>query len=85
MRPRPAPREEEQMGREMGKEWWALVVGDVCCGAGLVSILDTVSEDTEDTALSCILSVSKIHFSQLFKMASVSEVSKDTDPHVSVY
>ena len=29
---------------------------------GLGSVLDTVSKDTEDTAHSCILSVSKIHF-----------------------
>ena len=30
--------------------------------AGLGSILDTESKDAEDTAHSCILSVSKIHF-----------------------
>ena len=33
---------------------------------GLGSILDTVSKDTEDTAHSCILSVSKIHFQTTF-------------------
>ena len=34
--------------------------------AGLGSILDTVSKHTEDTAHSCILSVSKIHFQPTF-------------------
>ena len=31
-------------------------------GPGLGNILDTISEDTEDTAHSCMLSVSKVHF-----------------------
>ena len=34
--------------------------------AELGSILDTVSKDTEDTAHSCILSASKIHFYPTF-------------------
>ena len=34
--------------------------------SGLGDILDTVSKDTEDTAHSCILSVSKIHFHPTF-------------------
>ena len=33
---------------------------------GLGGILNTVSEDTEDTAHSCILSVSKMHFQPPF-------------------
>ena len=40
--------------------------------AGLGSILDTVSKDTEDTAHSCILSVSRYIFSQFLFMISVS-------------
>ena len=55
---------------------------------GLGSILDTVSKDTEDTALSSILSVSLTHFQALLLMVSVSKYLKDTEdtaPHVSVY
>ena len=57
---------------------------------GSGSILDTVSKDTEDTAHSCILSLSKIHFfafSQLLLTVSVSKYLKDTEDtafHVSV-
>ena len=42
---------------------------DMACWSekpGLGSILDTVSKDTEDTALSSILSVSQIHFQATF-------------------
>ena len=54
---------------------------------GLGSILDTVSKDTEDTALASILSVSWIHFQAILLMVSVSkylEDTEDTTPHVSV-
>ena len=52
--------------------------------SGLGSILDTVSKDT---AHSFILSVSKIQFSQLLLIISVSKYQKDTEDtasHVSV-
>ena len=38
----------------------------VVSGLGMGSILDTVLKDTEDTAHSCILSVSNIHFQPTF-------------------
>ena len=52
--------------------------------SGLGSLLDTVSKDT---AHSFILSVSKIQFSQLLLIISVSKYQKDTEDtafHVSV-
>ena len=56
--------------------------------AGLGSILDTVSEDTEDTAHSSILSVSWIHFQPTFiNGICIDKYLKDTEdtaPHVSV-
>ena len=58
---------------------------DVTCSlvydrqVGLGSILDTVSKNTEDTAHSCILSVSKIHFQPTLLMVSVSKYLKDTE------
>ena len=43
-------------------------------------ISDKVSKDTEDTAHSCILSVSKIHFQSTFiNGVSVSKYLKDTE------
>ena len=55
--------------------------------AGLGSILDTVSEDTENTANSYFLNVSLPHFQAILLMVSVSkylEDIEDTAPHVSV-
>ena len=49
----------------------------LCLIAGLGSILDTVSKDTEDTAP--LVSVSYIHFNQLLLMVSVSKYLKDTE------
>ena len=43
--------------------------------AGLGSILDTLSEDTEDTAYLYLFNVSGIHFQAILLMVSVSEVS----------
>ena len=54
---------------------------------GLGSILDTVSEDTEDTAQLYLFNVSLTHFQALLLMVSVSKYLKDTEdtaPHVSV-
>ena len=70
----PDPRADESLGR---LSFAALIVSNrLACEraespkirlcAGLGSILDTVSKDTEDTAQSRILSVSKIHFQQTF-------------------
>ena len=44
--------------------------------SGLGSILDTVSKDTEDTAHSCILAVSKIHFQPTFINGICTLISK---------
>ena len=49
------------------------------------SILDTVSKDTEDTALSGILSVSWIHFQAILLMVSVSKYLKDTEDTTLMY
>ena len=54
---------------------------------GLGSILDTVSEDTEDTAHLYLINISLILFQALLLMVSVSKYLKDTEdtaPHVSV-
>ena len=55
--------------------------------SGLGSILDTVSEDTEDTAFLYLLTVSWTNFLGILLMVSVSKYLKDTEdtaPHVSV-
>ena len=55
--------------------------------AGFGSILDTVSEDTEDTAYLYLLNVSWPHFQTFVLMVSVSKHLKDTEetaPHVPV-
>ena len=54
---------------------------------GLGSIFNTVSQDTEDTAQSCILFFSWIHFQASLLSEKVSQVSKyteDTALHVSI-
>ena len=48
------------------KKAYRSLVAKVSRIPGLGSILDKVSKDTEDTAHSCILSVSKIHFQPTF-------------------
>ena len=52
--------------------------------AGLESILNTVSKDTEDTAYLYLLNVSWPNFQELLLMVYVSKYLKDTAPHVSV-
>ena len=55
--------------------------------AGLGSILDTASKDTEDTAHLYLFNVSLTHFQAFLLMVSVSKYLKDTEdtaPRVSV-
>ena len=52
-----------------------------------MSILDTVSEDTKDTAYLYLLNVSLTHYQTPLLKVSVSKYLKDTEdtaPHVSV-
>ena len=54
--------------------------GSLCTAqAGLGSILDTVSEDTEDTAHLYLFNVSWTHFQAFLLMVSVSKYLKDTE------
>ena len=73
----------------VGEKVHKFTVLNVTVWAGLGSILDTVSKDTEDTAPSCILSYLYLRyiFSQLLLMVSVSKYLKDTEdtaPFLSV-
>ena len=53
--------------------------GSLLIPPGLGSILDTVPEDTEDTAHLYLLYVSWTHFQTILMMASVSKYLKDTE------
>ena len=53
--------------------------------AGLGSILDTVSKDTEDTAHLYLFNVSSTHFQAFLLMVSVSKYLKDTEDTAYLY